>query len=237
MAALPSGYVYASSRPQVMTQSQSTIDRPPRGERPPAARRRRPRRAHARTGRGAATAHSCRPTKISDILTRKIGLPRKSSACALNISRPEHSAIRKPTSVHGTASAASLVARHAAAEPEQAQVDDDDRAEQQPESGDVHDLDAGIGPQRFAHEAPDAGRFDRMDRARHRERATRSSVGLAGDGDALGAHLLGLVAVRVALDGDGAPTFSASFGRPRFSIRDGGASTAIHVFAGVFSLT
>ena len=93
------------------------------------------------------------------------------------------------------------VDRNAAAQPQEAQVDDDDRAEQQREPGDVRGLGERVRPQRLAHEATEPGRLDRVQRTRHD--ASAQLDGLACSRDALGAHLVGLVAIRVTDEGHG----------------------------------
>jgi hypothetical protein len=75
--------------------------------------------------------------------------------------------------------------RHAPAQAEQPQVDQRDRAEQQREAPDVDRLGDRVGVQRLAHEPAEAGRLDRVQRARHGPDALPQLDGLAGHGDAV----------------------------------------------------
>ncbi len=122
-----------------------------------------------------------------------------SVACAVNIMRPLGTMSRKLAAVQGSTCRASRLTGILPRDAEQPQVEHRDRAEEQPDADDVDGLDRGIEPQPLAHRLPEAGGLEAPS-ADLRRRVSPQLYGFAAGRDALGAQLLGLVAVRIAFD-------------------------------------
>jgi hypothetical protein len=69
-----------------------------------------------------------------------------------------------------------LLDRDAPGEAEQSQVEHRDRAEQQADADNMHDLDRGIEPQPMPHRLPEAARLERAQRAAGRRTHLSSMV-------------------------------------------------------------
>src|SRR5205823_15132713 len=118
-----------------------------------------------------------------------------------------------------------------AREAEQAQVEHHRRADEHDEPDDVNDLDGRVEPEPSAHGRGDARALEpdepRGALVRHRSSVVLPSMMMRSARISFGSVRLGYPTTRAFV-----PGFSIAADRPRFSMRDGGASVTFHVLPG-----